>query len=255
MSLEEVQDFPALRQVRDQLTRFMMSYKFGLDEVLTKINILRDEFTYIHDYNPIEHVNSRLKTPESILEKAIRKGCEMELDQIRAQVLDIAGVRVSCSFVSDIYKVREMLVGQADLTLIVERDYIANPKPNGYQSLHLIVQVPVFLSDRVENVTVEIQLRTIAMDFWASLEHKIYYKYNKSVPDGLVAELKAAAVAAAQLDRQMERLHETVKSHAAESDDNVLLLDQEPTNLMPSRELIEAFLRSPRANAQTGNAL
>lgn len=245
MSLEELQEFDGLRGVRDQLTRFMMSYKFGLDEVLTKINILRDEFNYIHEYNPIEHINSRLKSPDSILDKISRKNCPPELDQIKAQILDIAGVRITCSFVSDIYKVRQMLVGQADLTLIAERDYIADPKPNGYQSLHLIVKVPVFMSDRVEDVTVEIQLRTIAMDFWASLEHKIYYKYNKSVPDGLVAELKKAAEVASQLDRQMEHLHTAVLRHGGDGDE-VILMDQEAVELLPSREMLRAMLQSTR---------
>ncbi|GAA3822253.1 GTP pyrophosphokinase [Cellulomonas soli] len=193
----------------------MLGYKSGIAEVLTKITILRDEFDTVHDTSPIEHVGSRLKSPESLLAKVRRKACPMTLEAIRAQIWDIAGVRVTCSFVSDIYRIRDLLVGQPDLTVLAERDYIAEPKPNGYQSLHLIVTVPVFLSDRVEHVTVEIQIRTIAMDFWASLEHKIYYKYDGAVPQRLLAELKDAALAASRLDATMEQLHDEVRALAA----------------------------------------
>ncbi len=195
---------------RSQFTRFMLAYKFGIDEVMTKITILREEFTFAHEYNPIEHVGSRLKSPESILDKMERKGVDLTLAGVREAVRDIAGVRVTCSFISDIYRVRDMLAGQRDLTVLAERDYIANPKANGYQSLHLIVEVPVFLSDRVEPVVVEIQIRTIAMDFWASLEHKIYYKYDRDVPPELLAELKRAADVASSLDVTMEHLHDEV---------------------------------------------
>ncbi|MCU1424406.1 MAG: pyrophosphokinae [Microbacteriaceae bacterium] len=196
--------------MRDDFTRFMLSYKFGIDEVLTKINILREEFNHSQDYNPIEHVNSRLKSPESILEKATRKEVGLSVDEMRANIQDIAGVRITCSFLSDTYRIRDMLTRQGDLTVLVERDYVASPKPNGYKSLHLIVEVPVFMSDRVQPVSVEIQIRTIAMDFWASLEHKIYYKYEGAVPAVLVEELTAAANAANRLDVKMERLHDEV---------------------------------------------
>ena len=189
-----------LRALMRDMRRLALTYKFGIDEVMTKIAILRDEFRHMANYNPVEHVGSRLKSFESIVTKCRRKGIELTPEAVRAQMFDIAGVRVTCSFVSDIYRVRDMLVGQADLTLLEERDYIAHPKGNGYQSLHLIVQVPVYLSDRVEQVVVEIQLRTIAMDFWASLEHKIYYKYDRQVPRHLTDSLKLAADVAAQLD-------------------------------------------------------
>jgi len=193
------------------LRRLAMTYKFGIDEVMTKISILRDEFRHMQHYNPVEHVGSRLKSFDSILAKCRRKGIELTPEAIRAQMFDIAGVRVTCSFVADIYRVRDMLVGQSDLTVLEERDYIASPKANGYKSLHLIVKVPVFLSDRVEDVVVEIQLRTIAMDFWASLEHKIYYRYDREVPSHLTAALKLAADTAWSLDTAMERIHEEMK--------------------------------------------
>jgi putative GTP pyrophosphokinase len=202
---------PPETDLRAEFTRFMMSYKFAIDEVMTKINILREEFNHVHDYNPIEHVNSRLKSPESILEKAQRKGLTIDTAVIRDRIHDIAGIRITCSFLSDIYKIREMLARQVDLTVIAERDYVASPKANGYTSLHLIVSIPVFMSDRVEQVPVEIQIRTIAMDFWASLEHKIYYKYNREVPATLLDELKQAADTANRLDLTMQSLHTQVR--------------------------------------------
>ncbi|WP_281257461.1 GTP pyrophosphokinase [Actinophytocola xinjiangensis] len=188
----------------------MLGYKFAIDEIITKINILREDFNHTNEYNPIEHINSRLKSPESVLEKCRRKNYRMDLASIRDNVLDIAGVRVVCSFISDIAKIRDMLVGQQDITLLAERDYITNRKPNGYQSLHLIVSIPVFRSNRTDNVPVEIQIRTIAMDFWASLEHKIYYKYRGAVPPNLLSELTNAAEAATHLDEKMEALHRLV---------------------------------------------
>ncbi|NHC20679.1 MULTISPECIES: GTP pyrophosphokinase family protein [Bacillaceae] len=199
-----------LKSLKVELTRFMMAYKFALDEINTKINILKDEFNYIHDYNPIEHVKSRLKSPESILKKVYRKGYDLSLASIKENVKDIAGIRITCSFISDIYEMAKMISNQKDVRVVDYKDYIQNPKPNGYQSLHLILEIPIFMSDREELTYVEVQIRTIAMDFWASLEHKIYYKYNKEVPNHMIEELKDAAVMAAQLDRKMERLHKEI---------------------------------------------
>jgi putative GTP pyrophosphokinase len=204
-------------QVRDTVARLLMSYKFGLDEVLTKVNILKEEFTYIHEYNPIEHVHSRVKSPESILKKATRKNVPLTVLDIREQISDIAGIRITCSFVADTYVIRDMLLRQDDITVIAVKDYIANPKPNGYQSLHLIIEVPVFMSDRVESVRVEIQIRTVAMDFWASVEHKIYYKYDGEVPAALLDELKDAADAVTSLDMKMERLYGEVAQLSADA--------------------------------------
>lgn len=192
--------------VMGDLTSFMMIYKFGLDEVLTKINILREEFTFTHDYNPIEHVKSRIKSPSSISEKARRRGFSLTSEGIRRNLLDIAGVRITCSFVSDVYTLAEVLTRQQDVRVVRTRDYIRQPKPNGYQSLHLIIEIPVFLSDRVERVPVEVQIRTAAMDFWAGLEHKLHYKYRGEIPAGLLDELQEAATVASTLDEKMERL-------------------------------------------------
>jgi len=202
-----------IKEIKTNLTRFMMSYKFALNEMNTKIDILMQEFQYIHDYNPIEHVKSRLKTPENIIKKVQRKGYELSLSSIKENVRDIAGIRITCSFLSDIYKVSEMLQSQKDITVIESKDYIKNPKPNGYKSLHLIIQIPIFMSDRVEDVYVEIQIRTIAMDFWASLEHKIYYKYDKEVPSHLIDELKEAADSVSELDDKMEKIHRKVNQY------------------------------------------
>ncbi|WP_396954095.1 GTP pyrophosphokinase family protein [Neobacillus niacini] len=188
----------------------MMAYKFALDEMNTKINILQDEFNFIHDYNPIEHVKSRLKSPESIMKKMYRKGLDFTFASIKENIKDIAGIRITCSFLPDIYEISKMIAGQKDVRIVEYKDYIQNPKPNGYQSLHLILEIPIFMSDREEHVYIEVQIRTIAMDFWASLEHKIYYKYNEEVPERMIVELKEAATMAAHLDQKMERLHKEI---------------------------------------------
>lgn len=209
-----------MRQFRIEMTRFMMAYKFALDEMNTKVRILKEEFQLMHEYNPIEHVNTRLKTPESILKKIGKRNIPYTLDAIKDNLTDIAGIRIICSFVSDIYRLKEMIERQSDLETIEVKDYIANPKENGYQSLHMILKVPVFLSDREEHVCVELQIRTIAMDFWASLEHKIYYKYNKQIPAHLTDELKEAAVSAAELDHKMEHLNQEINILKQQDDPN-----------------------------------
>jgi putative GTP pyrophosphokinase len=199
------------RSVRDEFTRFLMPYKFGIHEITTKIEILREEFTQLGDYNPIEHVASRLKTPDGVMQKMVRKGCEPTFEAIREAVTDIAGVRVICSFVSDVYRVFELLTTQTDVRVLEVKDYIAHPKDNGYKSLHVILEVPVFLSDGPTPVVVEVQFRTVAMDFWASLEHKIYYKYDRAVPQELLNGLRDAAETASRLDTTMEWLHTEIR--------------------------------------------
>ncbi|GAA4070803.1 GTP pyrophosphokinase family protein [Microbacterium laevaniformans] len=196
-----------LRMMRDEFQRFLLEYQFGLREVETKLGILRDEFLLMHDYNPIEHVSSRVKSADSLVDKITRKGVDPSFDAIRAAITDIAGIRVTTSFTKDAYRLFDLLTQQDDITVREVKDYIAHPKTNGYKSLHVIVEVPVFLSSGRVDVAVEVQFRTIAMDFWASLEHKIYYKYAGAVPDGLLAELKEAADSASLLDARMERLH------------------------------------------------
>lgn len=204
-----------LQRPDEDFRRFLLEHRFGMDEVVTKLNILRDEFAHLHDYNPIETVSARLKTPESLLEKIARKGLSLEerpsFDAVRDRVTDIAGVRVVCSFTSDVYRVFELLTEQPDITTVEVRDYVATPKPNGYRSLHALVEVPVFLSGGATPVTVEVQFRTVAMDFWASLEHKIHYKYRHDVPAELLDRLREAAETSYALDETMERLHQEVR--------------------------------------------
>lgn len=196
-----------LRTMRDEMQRFLLEYRFGMQEIETKVAILREEFQHMHDYNPIEHVSSRVKSPDSLVEKVVRKGIDSDFASIRAGITDVAGVRITCSFTTDAYRLFDLLTDQDDITIVAVKDYIATPKANGYKSLHAIVEVPVFLSTGRVDVPVEVQFRTIAMDFWASLEHKIYYKYERQVPDELLASLKDAADTAAELDERMQRLH------------------------------------------------
>jgi putative GTP pyrophosphokinase len=199
------------REVRAGLTRFLMPYKFAIDEVMTKLRILQEEFTQTGEYNPIEHVSSRLKDPDSIIEKMERRGIPLETERVRETITDIAGVRVVCAFVSDVYRVFELLTAHSDVTVYQVKDYIAKPKENGYRSLHLLLEVPVFLSSGPVQTIVEVQIRTIAMDFWASLEHKIYYKYDREVPEQLLAGLHDAAEQAGRLDSTMEWLHIAIR--------------------------------------------
>src|SRR6476469_5490177 len=204
-----------LRELRAELQRFLLEYRFGMQEIETKIGILRDEFLMTHAYNPIEHVSSRVKSPDSLVEKVQRKGIDGDLESIRRNITDIAGVRITCSFVADAYRLFDLLADQEDIRVLQLKDYIAHPKPNGYKSLHAILEVPVFLSTGRIDVPVEVQFRTIAMDFWASLEHKIYYKYDTRVPGQLLTSLKDAADTAAELDEKMERLHREIRGGAA----------------------------------------
>lgn len=226
-----INNIDALKKVRNQLTRFMMTYKFGLSEMNTKLTILQEEFQYIHDYNPIEHIKTRIKSPESIMKKMYRKNIPISTEAIKKNITDIAGIRVVCSFISDIYRISNMIANQKDVTVIEKKDYIEHPKPNGYKSLHLIVSVPVFMSDRMEDVYVEIQIRTVAMDFWASLEHKIYYKYDRVIPERLTKELTAAATVANDLDKKMEQLNNEVShiksQNNKEQDLNFLELNED----------------------------
>jgi putative GTP pyrophosphokinase len=194
-----------------EFTRFMMPYRFALDEVTTKLKILREEFNEFHDHNPIEHVLARLKTPARIIDKARRLGCSMEFDEIARCIRDIAGVRVVCSFVSDVYTMFELLTSHPDIATVDVDDYIASPKPNGYRSLHATLTVPVLQSDGLRDVFVEVQFRTAAMDSWASLEHKLFYKYGGHVPEELADELLLAAENARTLDERMQYLR--ARSH------------------------------------------
>jgi putative GTP pyrophosphokinase len=203
-------DHPQPAAVLRDLGRQLMVYKFAVDELMTKLRILSEEFDFAHQHDPIEHITHRVKQPKAILHKLRRKGLEPSIPAVREHIEDVAGIRVICPFVPDVYMVAGMLGRQDDVEIVRTKDYIANPKPNGYRSLHLIVRIPVFLSDRVEKVKVEIQMRTIAMDFWAAVEHKLFYKYDGEAPADFGAELRAAAATAADLDTRMTALHQRI---------------------------------------------
>ena len=194
----------------DSWNTIIFLYNSALKEVRTKVEILNDEFQQVHQYNPIEYIKSRIKTPESIVKKLKRYGYESSIDNMVNYVNDIAGIRIVCSFTSDIYKLAEMIGKQNDLTVISIKDYIKNPKESGYKSYHMLVTVPIFLSDRVIDTKVEIQIRTMAMDFWASLEHKIYYKFEGNAPEYISRELKECAKMVSELDDKMLSLNEAI---------------------------------------------
>ena len=195
---DTLQEFMALQQL----------YDAGIKEVRTKLEILDDEFKIKHDHNPIHHMEYRLKSVNSILGKLEKRGLEVSLDSIVTNLTDIAGVRVICNYVSDVYKIADLLIKQSDIKLIAKKDYIKHPKENGYRSLHLVVEVPIFLAEKVQPTTVEIQIRTIAMDFWASLEHHLRYKADNEAPDRSRDELIECAKTISNLDYKMQGIHE-----------------------------------------------
>lgn len=194
----------------DQWKSVMFLYDSALKEINTKIEILNNEFVHIYNYNPIEHIKSRLKTPDSIVKKLKRYGFEVTIDNMVEKLSDIAGIRIICSFTSDIYQIAEMITKQSDVTVLYVKDYIKNPKPNGYKSYHMVVTIPIYLTDGPVDTKVEIQIRTIAMDFWASLEHKIYYKFEGNAPAYLQQELKACADVVNMLDVKMFSLNQAI---------------------------------------------
>ena len=189
---------------------FMMMYGCAIKEVRTKFEVLNDDFSVTYNYNPIEMIKSRVKSPMSIFGKIKRKGYEMNMDSVLGNINDVAGVRIICSFIDDIYKIAEMFTSQDDITVIEIKDYIKNPKPNGYRSYHMIVEVPVFFANRKQNMRVEVQFRTIAMDFWASLEHKM--KYKKDIPnmEQVEKELTECANIIALTDEKMQSINNSI---------------------------------------------
>lgn len=191
----------------------LLLYNAVLKEISTKLEILNNEFKLAHQYNPIEHITSRIKSAQSIARKIRLKGKELTVENIVRYVNDVAGVRIICSFTSDIYRIAKAITDQDDVTVLKVKDYIANPKSNGYMSYHMIVSIPIFLSNDVVDTKVEIQIRTIAMDFWASLEHKIYYKFDGKAPEGIRDELKECANIISFLDQKMLSINEEVKNY------------------------------------------
>lgn len=196
-----------IEKMVNEMRTLMVYYRCAIMEVETKLNVLNEEYSLKHDRNPINSIKTRLKSFVSIKEKMQSRGVRPTPDNIEKTLNDIAGVRVICSFLDDVYTVADALLKQDDITLIQKKDYIQNPKPNGYRSLHLIVEVPIFLQNEKRMVKVEIQLRTIAMDFWASLEHQMRYKKDFVFTDEMAAELLECATLSAALDARMEKLH------------------------------------------------
>ena len=196
----------------------MMQNECALRELETKLNVLNDEFSTLYNYNPIETIKTRVKDPLSIVEKMQRKNIPPTIENIEKTLNDIAGVRVICSFPEDIYAIADILTMQDDITLIARKDYIANPKPNGYRSLHLIVEIPIFLSTGKKMMRAEVQFRTIAMDFWASLDHKLKYKHNVKNPDEIAEALKSCAESIAELDYRMQDIHNRIDRESWDSE-------------------------------------
>ena len=214
---QQVQDAIHNYEDIDSWNTLNFLYKSALKEVGTKLEILNEEFQHVHKYNPIEHIKTRIKTPESIVKKLKRNGHEATIENMVKYINDIAGVRLICSFTSDIYQLAEMIGNKSDLKVLTIKDYIKNPKESGYKSYHMHVSVPIFLSDSVVDTKVEIQIRTIAMDFWASLEHKIYYKFEGNAPDYISRELRECAQMVSELDDKMLSLNEAIQAYSEQS--------------------------------------
>ena len=199
----------------DSWETMMLLYKSALMEVGTKLEILNEEFKHIHQYNPIEHIKQRIKSPESIAKKLKKRGLDSTIENMREFINDIAGIRVICSFTSDIYRIAEMIRNQNDIKVISVKDYIISPKEGGYKSFHMIVSVPIYLSDSVVDTKVEIQIRTVAMDFWASLEHKVNYKLDQDDSDEEIKNIRRRLYDCAQmvsvLDDEMLALNEKMQ--------------------------------------------
>lgn len=212
-------DLPMFYNEEEEWKKVMLMYDSALKEVNTKIEILNNEFKLAHQYNPIEHVTSRIKSPQSIAKKIRHNGRELTVENIVKYINDVAGIRIICSFTSDIYRIADLLAKQSDVRVLKVKDYIMCPKENGYTSYHMIVSVPIYLSNTMVNTKVEVQIRTIAMDFWASLEHKIYYKFEGNAPEVIRKQLKECADIVSYLDQKMLSINEEVKSYNPEDKD------------------------------------
>jgi putative GTP pyrophosphokinase len=193
--------------------KLMSYYQCALMVVETKFNILNEEFSFVHERNPIETIKTRIKTPDSIRKKLRKKGLALNIDLIEKNINDVAGIRVICPFIDDIYVLTDCLVNQDDVTLLEKKDYIAHPKENGYRSVHLIIAVPIYLHNEKRLMKVEVQLRTIAMDFWANLEHRLRYKkdINEKTAKKIAIELKESAEISAALDLKMKTIRDSIE--------------------------------------------
>ncbi|EPR09483.1 GTP pyrophosphokinase [Ruminiclostridium papyrosolvens] len=209
--LEQLFTGEDINSLKNSFFEMQHLYQSAIREISTKLEILDDEFQVIHKRNPIHHMQSRIKSIKSIFGKLSRREHEISLESAKANLHDIAGIRVVCYYIDDIYMIAKMLTQQDDIVLLRVTDYIQNPKENGYRSLHLVVSVPVFFSDRKEIVPVEIQIRTMAMDFWASLEHQLRYKTNDTVPLSVAQELQECADTIAKTDLKMQSIYKSIE--------------------------------------------
>ena len=194
----------------DSWKEVTLIYSAALRQIEARMDVLNEEFQHVHKYNPIEHIKARIKTPESIVKKLKRHGYESTIQNMVSYINDIAGLRIICSFTSDIYRIVDMIRAQKDINILSVKDYVTFPKASGYRSYHMIVTVPVYLSDRIVNTKVEIQIRTVAMDFWASLEHKIHYKFEGDAPEHIRNELVECSKMVSDLDARMLSLNEEI---------------------------------------------
>jgi len=208
---EEVIEAGKLKDMGVQFSELMMMYTAAVKEIQTKLEILNDEFQIKSQRNPIRYLKHRIKRPESIIEKLHRRGFPISMDSIVENIHDIAGIRVVCGYRSDIYLISDMLMKQDDIHVLMVKDYIKNPKPNGYRSLHMVIEIPVFFTDQKRYMKVEVQIRTTAMDFWASLEHQLRYKTDGNVPEEISNQLRECAEIIHDTDRRMQSLHDKMR--------------------------------------------
>ncbi|MCL2842751.1 MAG: GTP pyrophosphokinase family protein [Oscillospiraceae bacterium] len=194
----------------EKLKRLLHVYEWGQRTLLTKLNIIQEDFKTFQETSPIEYIKGRIKAPESIAKKLHKNHIDLTADNVRVHLNDVAGIRIICSFAKDIHYLVDLLRAMPDVNILDERDYITSPKPSGYRSYHVIMEVPVFYSGKTESVTIEVQLRTEAMNFWASLEHKARYKYHDHIPQHLCDELVVCADKIAELDHRMFTIHEII---------------------------------------------
>jgi putative GTP pyrophosphokinase len=204
-------DLPMFYDEAEEWSNALLLYDAALKEINTKLEILNNEFKLAHQYNPIEHITSRIKSPQSIAKKIRHNNKELKVENIVKYVNDVAGIRIICSFTSDIYRIADLIKKQNDIKVLKIKDYITCPKDNGYTSFHMIVSIPIYLSNQTVETKVEIQIRTIAMDFWASLEHKIYYKFEGNAPEHIRKELRECSEIVAYLDQKMLTLNEEIR--------------------------------------------
>ena len=206
-----IQDYIHERSEKDSFETAMFIYQSALIQMNSRVEVLNRELNHVYSYNPIEYVKTRLKTPESIMKKLKKNGHQVSIDDMVEYVNDIAGLRITCSFFTEIYFVADMIARQDNLSVLSIKDYISRPKESGYKSYHMLLSIPVALADAVIPTKVEVQIRTTAMDFWASLEHKIYYKYEGNAPGYFARELQECASIISKLDAKMMSLNEAMK--------------------------------------------